>query len=618
MKVKYLTVFFIISILFSSCKNIFQEKREGENQYATVFFSFSQSRAIVSEHNSESYYYTLKGYHNEKNEVFCDCISYSDFISSSYEIEVGEWEFTLCVYSDDSKRYLIYEDKQEILIEKEISTVSFTLVPATSGSASLTITLNYPENKGVSYITAGLYENVLAQDAYEIQIHTNENISYSTFYNYTLTLTLEESSVILNASIPAGRNRFVKFFLYDSHYVCIGTYTESVFMKNGDSIQVERTLENVNLFTAKVYITNKNEPWPDSGYVIKAVKEDKEYILSTSTGTNLFTGKLPLGTYDIYESNSDTGVDLTVTFDELGCATLNYDYVFVTRDNYINIISGLTKEETLIFTGVLYSSDIKNIGTMIQNSAYNIALNLYKTNTGGYIEQNSFENCTKLTSIVLPESCIEICIRSFAGCTMLSSVQLPETIQWIDERAFLGCTSLANINLPESIVKIDNAAFAKCSSLVNVDLPESLMTIGDSAFGGCASISYIKIPYSVESIGVGAFSLCNSLQAIDVRYNNNGYYSSNNGVLYDYSGHTLICYPAGKLETLYTVGQWVNTITQYAFAQCNNLTDIVFADTDNWYKQEPGQSGTVPVDVTNSKTNADELKQPNYRLYLKQ
>ena len=55
------------------------------------------------------------------------------------------------------------------------------------------------------------------------------------------------------------------------------------------------------------------------------------------------------------------------------------------------------------------------------------------------INQYAFEDCSGLTSIVLPESVKEIGNYAFSGCTSLTSVVIPDSVKEIDWHAFDNC-----------------------------------------------------------------------------------------------------------------------------------------------------------------------------------
>ena len=60
----------------------------------------------------------------------------------------------------------------------------------------------------------------------------------------------------------------------------------------------------------------------------------------------------------------------------------------------------------------------------------------------------------------------------------------------IGEGAFEGCTKLKSIVIPQSVKSIGDGAFCLCESLFTVEIPESVTEIGYGAFMYCyASVS---------------------------------------------------------------------------------------------------------------------------------
>ena len=59
---------------------------------------------------------------------------------------------------------------------------------------------------------------------------------------------------------------------------------------------------------------------------------------------------------------------------------------------------------------------------------------------------------------------------TFEFCTNLTSISLPEGVTSIGSYAFNGCTSLASISLPEGVTSIGSYAFGDCSALVELHL----------------------------------------------------------------------------------------------------------------------------------------------------
>ena len=109
------------------------------------------------------------------------------------------------------------------------------------------------------------------------------------------------------------------------------------------------------------------------------------------------------------------------------------------------------------------------------------------------IGENAFENCTGLTSIVIPDSVEEIGEYAFQGCTGLTSVVIGNSVTKIERGAFSGCTSLASVNIPESMTTINRDTFKGCISLGNVFIPKTINSIA-LAFCGCQSLTFTIDP----------------------------------------------------------------------------------------------------------------------------
>ena len=166
----------------------------------------------------------------------------------------------------------------------------------------------------------------------------------------------------------------------------------------------------------------------------------------------------------------------------------------------------------------------------------------------------SFENCTKLSSIVLPNTLVELGTYVFSGCTLLNNIKMPsnpieitntfiygsgyynDTNNWengilyLDNYLITTNNDLLNqqsINVKEGTIVIAINAFTNNGKkLKSIVLPEGLKIIGSSAFSGLYSLSQINIPSSVISIGNNAFG---ATDLYDNRSNweNGGFYIDN-------------------------------------------------------------------------------------------
>ncbi|MDF2884938.1 MAG: hypothetical protein K0R54_5509 [Clostridiaceae bacterium] len=189
------------------------------------------------------------------------------------------------------------------------------------------------------------------------------------------------------------------------------------------------------------------------------------------------------------------------------------------------------------------------------------------------INMFAFARCSGITSISIPEGVMGIGEKAFEGCSSLLSVTLPSTLMRIGTEAFENCTSLISITIPDNITVIDQNTFTGCSSLTNVNLPSKLTQIKFNAFSYCSSLTSITIPKDVSSIEEHAFPYCTSLEKIIVD-DNNQYYKSDDGVLFNKTKTELVTYPSGKKDQSYVIPDGVKSINASAFFSSNYLTSI--------------------------------------------
>ena len=100
-------------------------------------------------------------------------------------------------------------------------------------------------------------------------------------------------------------------------------------------------------------------------------------------------------------------------------------------------------------------------------------------------------------------------------------------------------------------------------------------SIGLHAFYSCDSLTSVNIPESVTDLGRYAFSGCDSLVRISVAANNPNYSSDEAGVLFNKDKTTIMQYPAGKTESVYSIPSGVTSIDYGAFGGSTYLTNVV-------------------------------------------
>ena len=275
-----------------------------------------------------------------------------------------------------------------------------------------------------------------------------------------------------------------------------------------------------------------------------------------------------------------------------------------------SVMATLSDDGTLTISGNGKMKDWRNSSDEAWDSnrknIKNVIINNGVTSIGNF----AFSDCTSLTNITIPNSVTSIGDYAFYGCENLINITIQNSVTSIGNFAFCMCTSLTSINVDSNNEKymsdngvlytkdkktliqypskkekteyiilqgttsIGNYAFHYCTNLTNITIPNSVTSIGDNAFYGCENLINITIPNSVTSIGNDVFNGCISLTSINVDSNNEKY-MSDNGVLYTKDKKILIQYPGKKEGTEYLILQGVESIEDYAFWGCGNLTNII-------------------------------------------
>lgn len=122
----------------------------------------------------------------------------------------------------------------------------------------------------------------------------------------------------------------------------------------------------------------------------------------------------------------------------------------------------------------------------------------------------AFQNCTGLTSIIVPNSVVSFGDEAFDNCNM-TSINIPEGVTKIGYSVFWGCTKLTSVTIPNSVKVIGEAAFWNCKSMTSLTIPVGVADIGWCAFQYCSGLTSIIIPNSVKRIDEYAFLYCSSL-----------------------------------------------------------------------------------------------------------
>ena len=106
------------------------------------------------------------------------------------------------------------------------------------------------------------------------------------------------------------------------------------------------------------------------------------------------------------------------------------------------------------------------------------------------VDGSGFETCAEITSVVIPNSVIEIRGSAFKWCSKLTSVTIPEHITKIPTQCFNQCYNLVDFTIPSVVTLIEVDAFKACEKLSPLTVPDGVTSIGRYAFSGIDTVYY--------------------------------------------------------------------------------------------------------------------------------
>lgn len=107
--------------------------------------------------------------------------------------------------------------------------------------------------------------------------------------------------------------------------------------------------------------------------------------------------------------------------------------------------------------------------------------------------------------------------RAFRDSKMqkyIKKLTIGDSIKVIDNNTFENCSELSSVTFGKSVTTIGYSAFCGCSKLSSIVIPNTVTSIGGYAFSDCLSLKNVVFGINVASIGEKAFSYCNKLKTI--------------------------------------------------------------------------------------------------------
>ena len=358
---------------------------------------------------------------------------------------------------------------------------------------------------------------------------------------------------------------------------------------------------NCDKLSLVIYLGESISDISGSSYAFDDCPNLKEVHVLPSYGSNSFCGE----NVKKCINTASCGASTTFIFDNCGGTLFisgkgamsdytNYPAPWSSyKDNIISVI--IEGEVTSVgndsfsecseLTSVTILSFVVSIGDSSFSGCSNLEIiNFEKESKLTIIGNYSFYGCSKLKSIIFDEQTNLITIGDFA----LSNCSNLETI------SFYGCNQLKSISIPSSIKYFKYFCFYNCSKLENIifEKESNLTIIGESTFYGCSNLESISIPSTVSEIRNKAFYECSNLENITFEEKSNltivGNYSFSNcnnlktielpTQLKEISSHSFE--RCNKLKSI-TILSNISEIQEYAFLKCSNLECILYYGTNN-------------------------------------
>lgn len=118
-----------------------------------------------------------------------------------------------------------------------------------------------------------------------------------------------------------------------------------------------------------------------------------------------------------------------------------------------------------------------------------------------------------------------------------------------------------------------------------------------------SNVVSLSVPGSLRAFGYSVFFEAISLKEIILRPGNTAFTVDENGVLFNKDKTELICYPAGKPDTKYSIPEGTRKIADCAFLECLNLEELNLPASleafDPWYFSYCHHLETISVSKDN-------------------
>ncbi len=217
-----------------------------------------------------------------------------------------------------------------------------------------------------------------------------------------------------------------------------------------------------------------------------------------------------------------TNVCLPDSLEHLGIRAFSYTNIkSITIPPNVKTISGAFDNNDSLTTVILLAEHLQDDSAMHAFVGIMSFLNcpnfrhLTIGNNVTCIPDNLFSNCSKIDTVIIPNSVRTIGHMSFMGCTGLKSLTIGEGVDSISQMAFYNLDSLVELNY--NAVNCTTFSNFGCNANFHLSIGGNVRRIPDNFLWGCTNLSgSVSLPYGLEHLGGNAFSMTGISGTIDL------------------------------------------------------------------------------------------------------
>ncbi|KAK8880436.1 hypothetical protein M9Y10_003110 [Tritrichomonas musculus] len=345
--------------------------------------------------------------------------------------------------------------------------------------------------------------------------------------------------IVFEASKCTGQNDNLEVF----NCLC-GEAQNFIFsgLTNGkDCSQINWNIGSLLLFLSNETQKSKSDKEMKDKYVYICSKQKNE---SLSKLTEIESIEIKSNIVSVLYENgsleSDEFIDVVNKFEDI--ISIEYQYPLLGKDVFESIKKIKQTKCQKLKISFLVSGIEKTTKDFQREEVINkITFDTSVKIISGGLNEGSFEYCTNVTELIIPNSVTLIGGGAFNALQNLRELTIPPSVETIEGGAFSECFLLNEVTFPPQLKEVHCNAFKRCRNLKRIVIDPYNTKIQPNAFSECTSLKYftihpsikelkkldlnntslydireLVIPETVTSIANDAFSTCTNLYKVTI------------------------------------------------------------------------------------------------------